>query len=346
MKFRSILYSALATLCIILLLGVGVGEYVSFRLEPSKEPPPNLYALIPPTAAAVFETDDLSSLVADIHKMQCSREGHFLYVSELFVYLKDYLQALLESTPHGLSSHMNKILISFHTPDHPFNQVLYCSLGMGDYELIEAYLRKQTPGAEPTRTRYRGEELLCYPLTNTHRLTLYLTREQLAVSFEEELIRQVIDARLDKQSLLGAPSFNIAHAGLRTNVPASVYVSMRNLSMGRAGASVVETNLGEWMEFDLQFDEEAVYCSATRPVSEQDRLDRYLRLLETALTPIEEMPMMADMQEVLQLPDEQARHIPSFFFRHADFFRHFLVGLQFNRTQQASYFYLVLLYRE
>ena len=102
----------------------------------------NLYTLVPQSAMAVLETDRMAELVDGINQLSCSKDNHFLYASELFVYLKNYLHTLLDDTPHGLSKQMNKMLISFHEPDNPLNQVLYCSLGSGDYELVESFIRK------------------------------------------------------------------------------------------------------------------------------------------------------------------------------------------------------------
>ena len=100
----------------------------------------NLFTLVPQDATAILETDRMADLVEDINELNCSKDNHFLYVSELFVYLKKYLYTLVEDTPHGLSKQMNKMLISFHEPDTPMNQVLYCSLGSGDYELVESFV--------------------------------------------------------------------------------------------------------------------------------------------------------------------------------------------------------------
>ena len=127
----------------IVLLCTGFGVYSFFRLnEVESQKDFNLYTLVPQSAIAVLETDRMAELVDDINQLSCSKDNHFLYASELFVYLKNYLHTLLEDTPHGLSKQMNKMLISFHEPDTPLNQVLYCSLGSGDYELVESFIRK------------------------------------------------------------------------------------------------------------------------------------------------------------------------------------------------------------
>ena len=132
--------------------------------------------------------------------VSCSKDNHFLYASELFVYLKNYLHTLLDDTPHGLSKQMNKMLISFHEPDNPLNQVLYCSLGSGDYELVESFIRKYSSSAFPSKFfDYRGEEISIYPMPEGRFLAAYFTPDFLAISFQKRLVEQVIDARLSKK---------------------------------------------------------------------------------------------------------------------------------------------------
>ena len=89
-----------------------------------------LYALVPPTATVVFETDDMCALVQEINELNCSRDNNYLYISKIFSYLKLHLYTLLEDTPHGLSRQMSKMLLSFHEPANDRNQVLYCALGL------------------------------------------------------------------------------------------------------------------------------------------------------------------------------------------------------------------------
>ena len=122
----------------IVLLCTGFGVYSFFRLnEVESQKDFNLYTLVPQSAIAVLETDRMAELVDDINQLSCSKDNHFLYASELFVYLKNYLHTLLEDTPHGLSKQMNKMLISFHEPDTPLNQVLFICLD-NSYNAVEA----------------------------------------------------------------------------------------------------------------------------------------------------------------------------------------------------------------
>lgn len=262
MKLRLII--RIAVVVSVALLCTGFGVYSFFRLNAVESQKDfNLYTLVPQTAIAVLETDRMAELVENINELSCSKNNHFLYASELFVYLKNYLHTLLEDTPHGLSKQMNKMLISFHEPDNPMNQVLYCSLGSGDYELVESFIRKYCSSSFPSKIfDYKGEEISIYPMPDGRFMAAYFTSDFLAISFQKRLLEQVIDARLDKTSLIDMPSFKVMHAGKNANVEATVYVRIKSVDMGKNTDGIrSQSYLGSWAEFDLKLNEDAIYCS-------------------------------------------------------------------------------------
>ena len=262
MKLRVLI--RIAVIVSIVLLCTGFGAYSFLRMNAVENQQDfNLFTLVPQDATAILETDRMADLMEDINGLYCSKDDHFLYVSDLFVYLKKYLNALVGDTPHGLSKQMNKMLISFHEPDTPLNQVLYCSLGTGDYELVETFVRKYYSSTFPSKYfDYNGEEIRIYPMTDGRFLAAYFTSDFLAVSFQKRLIEQVIDAHRSKQSLMDMPSFRTMYAGKRNNVAATVYVRMKEVDMGKDTDGIrSQTRLGSWAEFDMKFSEEAIYCS-------------------------------------------------------------------------------------
>ena len=262
MKLRVLI--RIAVIVSIVLLCTGFGAYSFLRMNAVENQQDfNLFTLVPQDATAILETDRMADLMEDINGLYCSKDDHFLYVSDLFVYLKKYLNALVGDTPHGLSKQMNKMLISFHEPDTPLNQVLYCSLGTGDYELVETFVRKYRASTFPSKYfDYNGEEIRIYPMTDGRFLAAYFTSDFLAVSFQKRLIEQVIDAHRSKQSLMDMPSFRTMYAGKRNNVAATVYVRMKEVDMGKDTDGIrSQTRLGSWAEFDMKFSEEAIYCS-------------------------------------------------------------------------------------
>ena len=124
MKLRTIVKIAITSS--VVLLCAGFALYSFFRLSAAEGKKDfNLYELVPPSASAVFVTDDILEFVAEVDDLACSKNQQYLHVSKLFSYLKQYLYTLQEEAPHGLSRQMNQMLISFHEPDNIHNQVLY-----------------------------------------------------------------------------------------------------------------------------------------------------------------------------------------------------------------------------
>lgn len=262
MKFR--LFIQIAVVVSVVLLCTGFGVYSFFRLNSVEHQREfNLYTLVPQDAIAVLETDRMVDLVNDINELDCSKDNHFLYASELFVYLKNYLQVLAKETPHGLSREMNKMLISFHGPDMPLNQVLYCGLGEGDHELLKNFIHKYGSANFPSKSfDYKGKEICIYPMSDGLFLAVYMTSDFLVASFQKRLVEQVIDAGRHKKSLMEMSSFNAIHAGKHSNMAAVVYVRMKSVDMGKVTDDIrSQTRLGSWVEFDMKFSEEAIYCS-------------------------------------------------------------------------------------
>lgn len=262
MKLRTVVKIAIISSVVLLCTGFAVFSFFKLSAVENREDF-NLYTLVPESATAVLETDDLAGMIDDINGLNCSKNHQFLYVSKLFSYLKQHLHTLLEETPHGLSKQMNKVLLSFHEPDNDRNQVLYCSLGNGDYQLVEKFIQKYCSSTFPSKLfDYKGEEIRIYPMPDDSFLACYVTSDFLVVSYQKKLIEEVINARLSKRSLLNDPSFKEAHAAKRTNVSAAIYTRMNSLSMGNVTDGIRSyTEMGGWMEFDMKMNGDAIYFS-------------------------------------------------------------------------------------
>ncbi|RRD92288.1 DUF3352 domain-containing protein [Bacteroides heparinolyticus] len=262
MKLR--LFIQIAVIVSVVLLCTGFAVYSFFRLHSVENQRDfDLYTLVPQDAIAILETNHMADLMEDISGLDCSKDNHFLYISDLFSYLKENLHTLLQDTPHGLSMQMNKMLISFHEPDTPENQVLYCSLGSDDYELVETFVQKYCSGSFPLKTfDYKGEEIRIYPMADGRFLTMYFTSDFFVVSFQKRLVEQVIDAYRTKNSLMSQAAFRTIRTNKHNDVSAMIYVRMQAVEMGKRTDDIHSyMRLGSWVEFEVQLNENAVYCS-------------------------------------------------------------------------------------
>lgn len=87
MKLRVLI--RIAVIVSIVLLCTGFGAYSFLRMNAVENRQDfNLFTLVPQDATAVLETDRVADLMEDINGLHCSKDDHFLYVSELFAYLK------------------------------------------------------------------------------------------------------------------------------------------------------------------------------------------------------------------------------------------------------------------
>lgn len=264
MKLRTVM--KIAVISSVVLLCTGFVMYSYFKLSAAENRNDfDLYSLVPSTASVVFETDDMAGLVQDINELNCSKDHHFLYVSQLFSVLKTHLFTLLEETPHGLSQQMNKMLISFHEPDNDQNQVLYCSLGSGDYQLVENFIQKYSSGDYPSKIfNYKNQDIRIYPMPDGNFLAAYVTSRFLAVSYQKKLIEQVIDAHLSGRSILRDRSFDAVHRDKKRGVSATVYARMHSLDMGKMTDGIrSRASLGGWTEFDMKMKDNTIYFSGT-----------------------------------------------------------------------------------
>ena len=100
MKLRTIVKIAI-TSSVVLCAQVSLCTRFSGCRPPKVKKDFNLYELVPPSASAVFVTDDILEFVAEVDDLACSKNQQYLYVSKLFSYLKQSLYALSEDTPHG-----------------------------------------------------------------------------------------------------------------------------------------------------------------------------------------------------------------------------------------------------
>lgn len=211
---KSVVIHRIALAMSLLLLTVGVVAYLYLRHSRiSQTEITSLYSLVPADAIAVVETDDVVAFVDDVS------EGSLIIASlptsDIVNYLRDYVHEFLEASPHGLSTQLSKVLLSYHQPENSVNQILYCSVEDDDAPLLQEFFTRyfMNPVSEPEMLSYKGEDIAVYQMADGHMLSAYLTDNLLALSFSNELLQQVIEAQQESGTL----SSNAAFMNLQNN---------------------------------------------------------------------------------------------------------------------------------
>ncbi|WP_321331089.1 DUF3352 domain-containing protein [uncultured Bacteroides sp.] len=262
MKSRLFIRIAVISSIVLLCASIGLYSYSKLSAMQGREEF-NLYSLVPPDAHVLFETDDLSGFMADFNELSSSKSGHELHLSRLFSVIRSHFHLLIEEMPHGLSEQMNKMLVSFHTPDDDRSQVFYCSLGEDDPKLMETFIYKYFASPFPSKLfDYKGEEIRIYPMSDGDFLACYFTSRFFVVSYQKRLIEKVIDARLSGKSLFTDSAFKQVYNQKRKDQSSTVYIHMLPIPMGKSTDGIRSFSmLGGWMGFDLKMNGDAVYLS-------------------------------------------------------------------------------------
>jgi len=191
---------------ILLIAGIVAYQYLHHS-RISQVATSNLYSLVPADAVTVVETDDIVAFVDDMS------DGSLINVSlptsDMVNCLRNYVHEFLEASPHGLSMQLSKVLLSYHQPENPFNQILYCSVEVDDAALFQDFFTRyfQNPVGEPEVINFKGEDITIYQLADGHELSAYVTDDLLALSFSNELLQQVIEAQQQSGTLSSNAAF-------------------------------------------------------------------------------------------------------------------------------------------
>jgi len=231
-----------------LLLFIGAGSYFFTSLNTrGKAAGINLFSLVPSDCSAIFETNDLASLLKELKGKNYGKEltthGFSLIAKDLI----DHFDELTASAPSGLSLRINKMLISFHSPGTEMDQVLYFPTNPGDEKWIEEKIQKKRPIDFPLKSvLYKDKKINICPMGGDLFLCYYKSSGFVAVSYSKRLIEQVIDAHVSGNSVLTDKVFGFAKDTKTANGIASLYVKEKQTG---------------WSYLNLKFDDDAISLS-------------------------------------------------------------------------------------
>ena len=227
---KSVVIHRIAVAMSLLLLVAGVVAYLYLQHSRISQPEISpLYSLVPSDATTVVETDDVVAFVDDVSDGSLANAD--LPVSDMVDCLRNYVHDFLEASPHGLSTQLSRVLLSYHQPENPVNQILYCSVDEADdaasfQEFFTRYF--QNPVGEPEVINFKGEDIAVYQLADGHELSAYLTDNLLALSFSNKLLQQVIEAQQQSGTLSSNAAFMDLQNAKSSFVRTAVYQQKDN----------------------------------------------------------------------------------------------------------------------
>lgn len=245
----------LGTILSVALFCIAVGFYAFARLDKDSRRNANLFSLIPSDCISVLESNNVNALLNVLPTLNYETELKNIQPTGLFTFLLHGLNEYAVLNAHGLSSQMSRMVVSFHAPATPRDQVVYFGLSNADKQMLEDMLQDYAPtDFLPKVEEYRGKRMIIYPLGNDEYLASYMDSDFWVVSLQKRLIEKVIDARLDGESLNDDPVFS----GILNRKKSKNLLSL----YGRTDAMpFLQASKECWSEYDFYFNSDVFYMA-------------------------------------------------------------------------------------
>ena len=367
----------------VLLFCVAVGFYAIARLDMTeRNREVDLYSLVPSDCVGVLESDNISAFLNEIPSLNYGKELDGFQFPGLFEFLLHQLNEYAVQNAHGLSSQMNHLMVSFHAPGSVRDQVLYFRMGGSDQQMLEDMLKEYAPSNFlPKEEKYRGKTIWVYPLGQDEFLAAYSGAGFMALSYQKRLIEQVIDAKLDKNSLNVDPVFSQILAKKKSHHFLTLY--------GRSAAMpFLNSDAPCWCEFEFHLNSDVLYLTGETYHSEPDDAFSVMKqrieaqhlvkedhlivsadkdstwlFMEEAYEANEDgrrtlfneclanlsreatFTLLTDMETVIGNPQRYAGYLPSFILDNAFLFRSFILSIQLSMNQERSSHIWVFTYK-
>ena len=358
----------LGTILSVLLFVLAVGYYAFMRLDMmDRNRGVDLFSLVPSSSVGVLESNNVHAFFNEYATLNYSSELEGMQFPGLFNFLIQGLDMYAGDNAHGLSHQMSHLVVSFHQPVTPDNQVVYLRLGMADEQLLSDMLQEYMHGGFlPKEEEYRGKKILIYPLSHDEFLATYTEEGFVVLSYQKRLVEEVIDAQLDETALGNDAVFSRALERKKSKDFLTLY--------GRS-SSIPSLSLdsSSWSEYDFHLNSDVVYLTGDTYVSEEtiekekiaqclkeipvikeeglfvsaqkDSTAYYMDMAFDAndtgnrtlfnecmanLANEVDFSLVADMQKVEENPQRFQSYLPSFMLENASLFRSFILSAQLS----------------
>ena len=286
------------TILSVLLFCMAVGYYAFMQLDAAnRNRNVNLFALIPNDCTVVLQSDDISACLDELSNLNYERELERFQFQGLLHLVIGGLDEYATEGDHGLNHEMNRLLVSFHAPFTPRDQVVYFQADADDESLFVDMLREyMTSDFLPKEEVYRGETIRVYPLNHEEYLSVYTHPGALVISYQKSLVEKVIDARLDGSSLDEDDTFSQV---LQKKNPHLLTLYAYNPFM-----PILNEEIPCWGEYDFHFNSDVFYLTGDIHLSLDDEEEVSLQIKECPVDKKEGLLVSTDRDSTLHYMEE------------------------------------------
>ena len=373
----------LGTILSVLLFVLAVGYYAFMRLDMmDRNRDVNLFSLVPSSSIGVLESNNVNAFLNDNFTLNYSRELESMQFPGLFNFLIHGLNTYTGDYAHGLGYQMNQLVVSFHQPVTPHNQVVYLRLGMADEQLLSDMLREYVSGNFlPKEEEYRGKKILIYPLSHDEFLATYTEDGFVVLSYQKRLVEEVIDAQLDETAL----GYDTVFSRVLDKKKSKDFLTLYGRS---SSIPSLDLDSNTWSEYDFHLNSDVVYLTgdtyASDKIAEKENMVKSLNDMAVVkeeglfvsaqkdstsyymaeafdandtgnrtlfnecvanLANEVDFSLVADMQKVEENPQRFQSYLPSFMIENASLLRSFILSAQLSLSGERPSHIWVFTYK-
>lgn len=261
MRLKSV--AKLGVIVSLSLFCIAAGLYMLWGLNNNKETQEfNLYSLVPEDAICVVESDNINYYFNEISHLSCAEKFDSIETLDLAKYVLGTLNDYSSQVGHGLNSYMGHILISVHDTDTIDNQVLYIYSDENGSNEMDNMLNEIFGAAQsPNMEKYKGKKIYQYKINATRALSMYKDDGFRIVSFNINLIKDVIKGQKESKSLWNNEQFkktrekNITHNFLTLYCKESLM-------------SYLDSHKEVWSAYNFKINSDVIYLTGNTSFTE------------------------------------------------------------------------------
>ncbi|MGP1436479.1 MAG: hypothetical protein ACTTKN_07610 [Phocaeicola sp.] len=242
-----------AVVCVLLFcLAMGVYAYMSLNdAEHSREL--NLFELVPSDCNSFLASDNVNTIISEFDEISFQKELRSFQSNSLMDF---FIQTLINESSehlHNISNVINGVVVCYYdTLEAADDVVLFRTVREGKNMLADI-LRSDFLAGNEREEKYRHEDIVIYPLKSHGFLSTYSGNGGFVMSYEKYLIEKVIDAYLDKKSVMNDPVFR------QTPTVKTLHNYVRLYT--RCPFTPVPNELTGWSLFEVKVNSDVIYLT-------------------------------------------------------------------------------------
>ena len=342
-----------------------------------REKDADILSFVPESCIGVLETDNFDYFMSEFPQSAYAEQLDTLRHVGLFRSLLNGLADYTQNLPHGLETRLNHLMVSFHNEGLSRDIVVYFRSGMQAEDLVKKIFQTNDEMLVPRKEKYRGETIKIYLLPGGDFISCYNKKDVLAVSYQNSLIEQVIDADKDNKSLGNDRLFRSVYQPKSQNFM-TLYGRTASVPILSPSAEQV------WSVFDIYINSEVFYLSGTMMESDSCRAYTLKQLdeipsvsdegfllvagqekVDSCISQALSVPfhslfneclsnlscdasyiMVADIDKVASSPQKYEAYLSKFLNVHLSLFRPFIFSVQITKMDDCLSHILVFTYKE